>query len=130
MQTTRLITCDNLTEAYLIKGKLANEGIEYFLTNQNFSSLMPLFNNMLGSGIQVFVLDYDFEKARVLIDDKIRPVNEDLKCPHCGSSEIALGFGRNKGLKIINMILAVLSAFPLGNLKPKFHCKSCRADMR
>lgn len=130
MKTARLITCENLVEAYLIKGKLANEGIECFLTNQYFTNLMPLYNNMLGSGIRIFVLDYDLEKAKELVSDKINPKNEEMKCPHCGSTDIKLGIGKNKGIKIINMILAVLSALPLGNLKPMFYCKSCGEEIK
>lgn len=126
MKTARLITCENLTEAFLIKGRLANEGIESFLTNQNFTNLMPLYNHMLGSGIQVIVNEIDYTNAREIIKDKIEPNNEEITCPNCGSKDIGLGLGKRKGLKIINILIAVFSMIPLGNLKPKFYCKTCR----
>jgi len=130
MKTARLITCESLTEAYLIKGRLANEGIECFLTNQNFTNLMPLYNNMLGSGIQIIVNEIDFNKAREIIKDKIEPNNEELYCPNCGSNDIGLGLGKRKGLKIFNIMIALLSVFPMGNLKPKFYCKKCREEVK
>lgn len=130
MSTTRLITCENLTEAYLIKGKLNNEGIDCFLTNENFTNLMPIYNNMLGAGIQIFVDDNDLDKARALINDKLEPDNGDLDCPYCGSKEIELGIGENKRLKIFNILLSLLAFIPLGNMKPKYFCKNCRKEIK
>lgn len=51
MNTIRLTTCNDSFEANLIKDKLENEGIECFLTNENFTSLFPIYNGILGSGI-------------------------------------------------------------------------------
>lgn len=74
MKTTKLITCDNLTEAHLIKGRLNNEGIECFLTNQNFTSLMPISDKRF-TGIQVIVSESDLDKAKQIIEDKLNPDN-------------------------------------------------------
>jgi len=91
MQTTRLITCDSLAEAHLIKGKLNNEGIECFLTNENITNLMPHYNNMLGSGVQIIVNEVDLIAARKIIKDKLAPDNDIIVCPYCGSTDIGLG---------------------------------------
>ncbi len=114
----------------MIKGKLANEGVECLLTNQNTTNLMPHLNHMMGAGIQVLVFEDDYEKAVEILDDELNPKNENLICPQCGSSEISLGFGKNKGIKIVNIILAVISAFPMGNITPKFFCKSCGTEIK
>jgi len=45
------MTIDSLAEAHMIKGRLLNEGIDCFLTNENITNLMPHYNNMLGSGV-------------------------------------------------------------------------------
>ena len=126
----RILTCDNLSEAYLIKGNLKNEGIECILTNQYFTTLMPIYNNMLGAGIQVFVREEDVTKASELLKDKIEPNNDELVCPNCGSKDIGLGLGKSKWQKILNIILAMLSSIPLGNLKPKFYCKHCKEEIK
>ncbi len=129
MEYCRIITCDSLTEAYLIKGRLNNNGVECFLTNENITNLMPMFNNMLGSGIQIFVNEKDLEIAKEIIIDKLNPEESVIKCPFCGSENISLGIGEKKGLKIISMFLAILSAIPLGNFKPKYYCKDCRKEI-
>lgn len=117
-------------EAHLIKDRLINEGIDCFLTNENTTNLMPMFNNMLGAGIQIFINETDFQEARELIKDKLEPDNDEIICPHCGSTEIGLGLGKHKGMKIINILIVFLSAIPLGNLKPKYYCKKCNEEIK
>ncbi len=129
MKTVRLLTCENTIEAHFIKGRLLNEGIDCFLTNQNFTILMPLYNNMMGSGIQIIINEDDYSKARGIIADKIYPDNTELICPNCGSSNIKLGLGRSKGFKIFNIIIALISFLPIGNIKPKYSCKDCKTEI-
>lgn len=121
MKTGILITSESLAEAHILKGRLLNEGIDCFLTNENFVNLMPLCNNMLGSGIQIIVLEKDREKAR--------EINLDLICANCSSQNIGLGLGKRKGFTIFNIIIALLSAFPMGNLKLKYYCKDCKTEV-
>lgn len=130
MKTVRLLTCDSLSEAYLIKGRLNNEGIDCFLTNENFTNLMPLYNNMLGSGIQVIVNENDLEKSRALIKEILIPVNDEIICPHCGSKNIGLGFGHRKRLKILSILIAIFTVKPIGNLKQEYFCKDCKSDIK
>jgi len=130
MKTVRLMTIDNLTEAHIIKGRLLNEGIDCFLTNENFTNLMPLYNNMLGSGIQIIVNENDIDKARNLLKDRIEPNNTKIVCQNCGSENIGLGLGRRKVLKIFNIIIALLAFFPIGNLKPRYYCKDCKTEIK
>ena len=125
----RLITCHNVAEAYLSKGKLKNEGVECFLTNQHFTNLMPIYNNMMGSGIQIMVSAQDYDRAREIVKERIEPDNSAMECPHCGSGDIGLGLGEAKGLKIANIFIAIFMAIPIGNLRPKFWCKQCKRDI-
>lgn len=60
---SRLTVCGNQLEAYTLKNLLENEGIEAYLTNENFTNLMPGYIGMLGSGIHVMVQEEDMEKA-------------------------------------------------------------------
>jgi len=78
----------------------------------------------------IFVLLAFFANtAREIIKDKLEPNNQELVCPSCGSENIVLGFGERKGFKIFNIIIAILSFFPLGNLKPKYYCKDCKTEI-
>ena len=130
MNIVRLINCDTAIEAHLIKGKLNNEGIDCFITNENSSTLMPYFNNMLGFGIQVMIYEADMAKARELVKDKLNPDNKAIVCPYCGSDKISLGLGRHKAMKIFNIFAALLVSIPMGNLKPKYYCKQCKEEIR
>jgi hypothetical protein len=126
----RVLTCGDLTEAYLIKGRLNNEGIDCILTNENFTNLLPLFNNRLGAGIQILVNENDLIAAREILIDKISPVTEIPKCPHCGSENIALGLGNKKGLKIANILISIAVFLPMGSLKPDYYCKDCKQKIQ
>lgn len=129
MKTITLITADTSTEAHLIKGRLNNEGIECILTNENFTNLMPHYNNVMGAGIQVLIKEEDQERARDIIKDKIEP--ETIReCPYCHSKHIILGIGKFKGMRFLNMLIAILFLIPLGNLKPKFYCKDCKQEFQ
>lgn len=129
-KTIRLITCDTITEAYFIKDRLTNEGIECFLTNENFTNLMPNYYNLFGSGIQVFVIEDDYEKSRELLKDKIEPEQVEKVCPYCGSTDISLGLGKHRILKVFNMLLAFIIAIPIGNVRVKYYCKTCREEIK
>jgi hypothetical protein len=68
METVKLMTCDNSQKAAIIKGRLESEGIHCFLTNENFSTLMPSFNGRFESGIQVMINKEDHQKARQILN--------------------------------------------------------------
>ena len=128
-KTIRLITCGNIIDAYFIKDRLTNEGIECFLTNENFTNLMPNYYNLFGSGVQVFVIEEDYEKSRELLKDKLEPENVVMACPYCGSTDIGMGLGKHKGLKVFNILLAILAGIPIGNVKMSYYCKTCKEEL-
>jgi len=70
MKTKRLLTCSNLSEAHIIQGRLNNEGIDCFLTNENISSLLPINNSML-LGVQIVVNETDYQRAYEILQDKL-----------------------------------------------------------
>lgn len=129
-KTIRLITCSNSTDAYFIKNRLNNEEIECFVTNENFTSLLPNYYNILGSGVQVFVFERDYEKSRELVKDKLEPENVEMVCPFCGSTDIHIGFGKNKILKLFNILLAILVCIPIGNVQTRYYCKTCKEEIK
>ena len=125
----RILTCDNLTEAHFVKGRLGNEGINCFLTNQNFTNLVPMYNNMMGAGIQIMIEEKNYDKAYEILQDKINPQTKNIICPSCGSNNIELGLGKHKGFKLLNIFIAIFSLLPLGHLKPKYYCKDCNSEI-
>ena len=129
-KTIRLITCDTITDAYFVKNKLNNEGIDCFLTNQNFTSLLPNYYNLFGSGVQLFVMERDYEKSKELVIDKLEPELVDKVCPYCGSTDIKMGLGKHRILKLFNILLAIIIAIPIGNLRVRYYCKTCKEEIK
>ena len=73
MKTTLLTTVNTAFEAHLIKGMLNNNGIECMITNENVSTILPHYNNMLGGGIRIVVAEEEFEKALLLLNEHPEP---------------------------------------------------------
>ena len=124
MQTTTLITVDNSTEAHFIKGRLANEGIECFLTNENFTNLYPGHVYGMMEGIHVMVDVKDLEKARFIIKDKLEPQTDSPVCPHCKSKDVVIG-SANPVIRLFSILFLLLAVLPFGKTKPKYYCRNC-----
>jgi transposase-like protein len=122
MRIVQLMTCATQFEASLIQGRLENEQIASFLTNQNFSTLMPNYYRILGSGVQVMVFEDDLEKAQILLGMNI---TVELVCPACGSANIKPGFGRNGPKMIFAVLLSLFSTVPFNNINMVYRCKDC-----
>ncbi|SFX03334.1 putative signal transducing protein [Cytophaga hutchinsonii] len=56
-------TFNNLAEASIIQNKLANEGIESFIENENVMGLNP------SGGVELKVLAQDERSARLIVEE-------------------------------------------------------------
>jgi hypothetical protein len=128
MKTVILTTCNSVFEANLIKGMLDNNEIECFLTNENFSSLMPQYNGVMGSGINIVVDESDLEKAQRLIS--AQDTKAKIECPNCQSSNITFGLGTNKIKKILMIVMSVLFWIPFGNIRNIYYCQDCKTEFK
>ncbi|MBN1116840.1 MAG: DUF2007 domain-containing protein [Bacteroidales bacterium] len=127
MNTRTLLICNNIQEAHILKGRLANEGIPALVANDNFTNLLPVYNGMLGAGIQILVYEEDWDKASKLL--KINDFAESCKiCPNCGSANIKFGIGRNSTIKFFGIILSLLAFIPFGNIRGSYYCKDCHTE--
>lgn len=123
MRTVILTTCENAAEAHIIQGALENEGIESILHNEIMSTMLPNYYGIMGMGVQVLVLEKDYEQALKIVEAG-RPLNGTL-CPYCGSSQISRTWGKRKGLKAFFAAISILSCVPLGNIKTIYRCHQC-----
>ncbi len=126
MKIIRLITCKSTFEAHILKNKLDNEGIPCFLTNENFSSLMPHYDGMMGSGIQVMIEEQDHERASKSISSHTDKIVQN--CPNCASENISFGLGPNKYPKILFVILSLVFFMPMTNIKNTYFCRDCKTE--
>ena len=68
MKAIKLTTCGSSIEANIIKGRLNNEGIYCFITNEHFTTLMPHYNQIIGGAAQIMVNEKDYEKATEIMN--------------------------------------------------------------
>jgi len=90
---------------------------------------MPNYFNILGSGIQIVVIESDYERSRELIKDKLVPESIKKICPFCGSDKISLQLGKHKRLKIFYILLVMLAGIPIGYFKLQYGCKNCSKEI-
>lgn len=125
MKTVKLITCNDAIQAHILQGALENEGIDSVLHNENFSNLYRGFVSNI-AGVDIFVVEEDYEKAiQVLKDNQSWP--EELKfCPHCGSSDIKFVLKKtNKMRTACATVFSMLAASPPGNVHWEYVCHQC-----
>ena len=128
MKTVRLTTCSNAIEANMIKNLLENEEIACFLTNENFTTLMPGCSGILGSGIQIFVDEDDYEKAIEILHNQQK--TDEVTCPYCNSKNVTFGLGEKKVKKIFVVILSLMAGAPFGNVNSTYYCNNCRKEFK
>lgn len=126
MAIIRLTTCYNYLEAHRIVDVLESAEIQCFTTNENLSTLMPIYNGMLGSGIQVMIHEEDLEQARALLE-AIQP-KQIIKCPYCDSQNIAFGLGAKPLKKIIQIVISLTMLAAVGRSSYTYYCKDCKQD--
>lgn len=125
MKYINLHTVDNSYEANFIKDNLADEGIDCILTNENFTTLMPHMNGVLGSGIQILVDKDDYDRAKQILDKRN---NSDIHvCPNCNSSQIKYGLGtKHRFKKLLAIAIALVAATPVRHIRQTYYCKDCK----
>ena len=124
----RLTTVRNSIEATLLQHTLEMEGINSFITNEHTSTMLPHLYGMLGHGIQIMVADEDYERADLVLKSKEKESRITI-CPYCGSSNIGFGMAGKKRLgDQLLILLSLIAALPMGNIKNKYFCKDCRED--
>lgn len=104
------------------------EGIDSFITNEHTSTMLPHLYGMLGHGIQIMVREGDYEKAKEILTAKQKE-NQIRTCPHCGSPHVGFGVKGKKRLgDRLLILLSLIVAVPMGNIRNKYYCKDCGED--
>jgi DNA-directed RNA polymerase subunit RPC12/RpoP len=128
MKTILLTTCNNSFEANVIKGMLENNNIECFLTNEYFSDLMPHYDGIMGSGVQIMIKEFDLSNAQKLIVSN--STEKQITCPNCNSAHIQYELGSNKIMKTIFIFISLLFWIPFGNIKKLYVCGNCKTEFQ
>lgn len=126
MAIVRLTTCYDNFESHRVLDALEAEGISCFATNENFTNLMPIYNGMLGSGIQIMIDEKDLEKSNELLE--LMKSGNTLVCPYCNSENVTFGLGVERNTKIAQIAVSLLMLFPVGRNSYTYYCKDCKKD--
>lgn len=124
MKTVRLITCNDPMEAHILQGALENEGIETLLNNENFSTLYSCISNI--AGVDLFVLEKDYDRAVGILKDNKSWPEEVALCPYCGSSDIKFHLKDGKRWRALGVaIISVLTIAPPRCNYWEYTCGQC-----
>jgi Putative prokaryotic signal transducing protein len=122
----------DLMEAFLGRSLLESAGIQSWIADENLVRLDWLYSNMVG-GMRLQVDEHDEVAAREILDEAAprtitygeEEVYVQPTCPNCGSVEVTLGDGTERGRSFV--ALAVL-AIPVPPREAAWHCEACGAD--
>ena len=132
-----IATCNELTEAHILKGRLEAEGILCFLGDEHIVGAQPFYAVAVG-GIKLKVPENDVDEAKAILAgiqgghadyllDEIElapPMQEHAiaqTCPHCGSDNIA----EEKYNKTVFSLSYLFLGFPLPFLNHRYKCYNC-----
>jgi len=130
----RLVTVQgyrDLTDALAARSVLESAGIQAWITNENLVRMVWFCSNLLG-GLRLQVEEADEAAAREILEEGVpgtimygpEEVYVQPTCPRCGSAEITLGTGTEKGPSLAALYFM---AIPVPPRKAPWHCSSCGA---
>ncbi|NLT02614.1 MAG: DUF2007 domain-containing protein [Bacteroidales bacterium] len=114
------------TEAHMVQGYLASEGIESVLKDENITQIQPFYSNAVG-GVKLLVREEDVEVALQVLEkggylhpEKVEKVEvvyrtketDEKHCPFCQSE--------NVGKKKVPDVLMLLVSVVFGAIFPVF----------
>ena len=122
----------DLMEAFLGRSLLESAGIQSWIADENLVRMDWFYSNMVG-GMRLQVDAHDEAAAREILEEvapqAINYGEEEIfvqpTCPKCGSVEVTLGDGTERGRSFV--ALAVL-AIPVPPREAAWHCEACGAD--
>ncbi|MDE3200332.1 MAG: DUF2007 domain-containing protein [Acidobacteriota bacterium] len=134
VELRRLVTVRqyrDLPEAIVDRTLLESAGIECWLADENLVRLDWFLSNMVG-GMRLQVKEEDEADAREVLEQGAPATIEygegeeyvQPTCPKCGSAEITLGKGTERGLSLAALYFL---GIPLPPRKAAWHCGACGA---
>ena len=119
----------DLAEAYVGRSLLESAGIPAWIADENLVRMDWFYSNLVG-GMRLQVDERDEKAAREILEEKApetimygeEEVYVQPTCPKCGSAEITLGSGTERGRSFV--ALYVLS-IPVPPREEAWHCEAC-----
>ncbi len=120
-----------LTEALVGRSKLESAGIPAWIADEHFVRMIWFYSNAVG-GMRLQVDESDADAAREILEEAVPETILYSKeetyvqptCPKCGSAEITLGGGTERGRSLVALFLL---AIPVPPREAAWHCEACGA---
>jgi hypothetical protein len=133
-QLRRLVTVQryrDLSEALVGRSLLESAGIQAWIADENLVRLDWFYSNMVG-GMRLQVDESDEAAAREFLEKRVpetiaySPDEAYVQptCPKCGSAEITLGTGTERGRSLVALWAL---AIPVPPREAAWHCDACGA---
>ncbi|MGD0683302.1 MAG: DUF2007 domain-containing protein [Terracidiphilus sp.] len=122
----------DLAEAYVARSLLESAGIPAWIADENLVRMDWFYSNLVG-GMRLQVDEREEAAAREILEERApgtitygeEEVYVQPTCPKCGSAEITLGSGTERGRSFV--ALYMLSA-PVPPRKAAWYCEACGAQ--
>jgi len=122
----------DLAESHAGRSLLESAGIPAWVADENLVRMDWFLSNMVG-GMRLQVDERDEAAARELLEEAAPETITYGKdevflqptCPKCGSAEVTLGSGTERGRSFVGLYVL---AIPVPPRKGAWHCESCGAD--
>ena len=134
LRTGYIRTYDNPFEAHIARCKLANSGIQSFVTEQNVFMVIPYFGTNFNMGLRLHIDKDDKQKALELLDDYFDDKEMDccwyIKCPNCDSSKVKLVYPPKEN-KLMTIVATLLFDVNISiKLQDSFQCLECKKKFK
>jgi len=141
MQNDKIITFKTFYDpmlAHVIRTRIEAQGIPCFLSDENFITAQPIFNQATG-GIKLNVFEHDLDKCQAILTEEVtlnvdEPAEIDpdthqvMVCPFCASSNVRYGQATERRFNMLTLVVSLfLFVYPFYNRK-SWHCFNCESD--
>ncbi|HMI64730.1 MAG TPA: hypothetical protein VK517_01755 [Cyclobacteriaceae bacterium] len=117
---------DNVIMANIVKTKLDAYGIPCFLTNENFTGLYPIRNDIF-PGARLHIFEKDLASVQEILGEgkPVRP-KEVFQCPRCLSRNVVFEESEKGylGRLFVSVFRFLMAMNPLPRTK-NYHCNDC-----
>jgi len=122
----------DLTEAFLGRSLLESAGIAAWIADEHLVRMNWFLSNSVG-GMRLQVDESDQAAALEILEQDVPPTIEygqeepyvQPTCPKCGSAEITLGDGTERGRSLVALYVL---AIPVPPREAAWHCEECGAQ--
>jgi hypothetical protein len=125
----------NPIEANIIKSKLEDSEIPCFLTDENISTIQPLFNQAVG-GVKLNVFEKDIPQINELLADIVQldvdyQTNEnEIVCENCKSENVSYGQATKERFSWwVTIVSLLLFVYPF-KVNKCYHCYDCGHEFK